>query len=83
MTGSKKSTASSRWGYGWVVGKKDKQKEAEEEAEMSEKMDSQVNLPLYQGVVRRDTRSTQASRSTQKPRTRSALKPAKAASFRA
>lgn len=66
MTGTKKSTASSRWGYGWGVGKKDKQKEVEEEAEMSEKTGSQVNLPLYQPVVRRDTRSTQASRSTQK-----------------
>ncbi len=58
MTGTKKSTASNRWGYGWGVGKKDKQKEAEEEAEMSEKTSSQVNLPLYQPVMRRDTRST-------------------------
>jgi len=63
MTGTKKSTASSKWGYGWGVGKKGKEKEVE--AEMEEKSSSQVNLPLYQPVVRRDSKSTQASRRTQ------------------
>ncbi|KAH9484818.1 putative Xaa-Pro aminopeptidase P [Psilocybe cubensis] len=66
MTGTKKSTTSSKWGYGWGVGKKDKEKEREREDSMNEKSSSQVDLPLYQPVVRRDSRSTQASRSTQK-----------------
>ena len=64
MTGTKKSTGSNKWGYGWGVGKKDKAKEAE--AEMNEKSSSQLDLPLYQPVVRRDSKSTQASRSTQR-----------------
>ncbi|KAF9526867.1 aminopeptidase-P [Crepidotus variabilis] len=59
MTGSKK------WGYGWGAGRKDKEKEAEAEAEMAEKSSSQSQLPLYQPVVRRDSKSTQASRRTQ------------------
>jgi len=64
MGGTKKSTASSKWGYGWGVGKKGKEKE--KEAEVNEKSASQLDLPLYQPVVRRDSKSTQASRSTQR-----------------
>jgi len=63
MTGTKKSTASSKWGYGWGIGKKDKERAME--PEMNEKSSSQVDLPLYQPVVRRDSKSTQASRRTQ------------------
>jgi Xaa-Pro aminopeptidase len=62
--GTKKSTTSSKWGYGWGVGKKGKEKE--KEASVNEKSASQVDLPLYQPVVRRDSKSTQASRSTQR-----------------
>jgi len=64
MGGTKKSTLSSKWGYGWGVGKKGKEKE--KEAEVNEKSASQLDLPLYQPVVRRDSKSTQASRSTQR-----------------
>lgn len=68
MTGTKKSTASSKWGYGWGmgIGRKDKQREIE--PEIDEKSGSQVNLllPTQANVQRRDTRSTQASRSTQR-----------------
>ena len=64
MTGTKKSTASSKWGYGWGVGKKNKEKGGE--LEINEKSASQVDLPLYQPVVRRDSKSTQASHSTQR-----------------
>ena len=60
-TGTKKSTNSSKWGYGWGIGKRNKEKE-----EVDEKSASQVDLPLYQPVVRRDSKSTQASHSTQR-----------------
>ena len=56
--------ASSKWGYGWGVGKKNKEKGGE--SEINEKSASQVDLPLYQPVVRRDSKSTQASHSTQR-----------------
>ena len=59
MTGTKKST--SKWGYGWGIGKRNKEK-----GEVDEKSASQVDLPLYQPVVRRDSKSTQASHSTQR-----------------
>lgn len=66
MTGTKKSTASSKWGYGWGVGRKDKMKEAE--AEFDEKSSSQVDLPHYQqpqaDVSRQNSRATQSSRAT-------------------
>ena len=65
MTGTKKSTVSSKWGYGWGVGKKNKEKGGGE-SEINEKSASQVDLPLYQPVVRRDSKSTQASHSTQR-----------------
>ena len=64
MTGTKKSMVSSRFGYGWGIGKKNKEKGGE--LEINEKSTSQVNLPLYQPVVRRDSKSTQASHSTQR-----------------
>ena len=63
MTGTKKSTISSKWGYGWGVGKK---REKDGEAELNEKSASQVDLPLYQPVMRKDSKSTQASHSTQR-----------------
>ncbi|KDR67798.1 hypothetical protein GALMADRAFT_257642 [Galerina marginata CBS 339.88] len=66
MTGTKKSTASSKWGYGWGVGRKNKEKEREMEETVNEKSASQVDLPLYQPVSRRGSKSTQASRSTQR-----------------
>ena len=64
MTGTKKSTFSSKFGYGWGVGKKNREKGGE--SEMNEKSASQLDLPLYQPVVRRDSKSTQASHSTQR-----------------
>ena len=64
MTGTKKSTVSSKWGYGWGVGKRNREKGGE--LEINEKSASQVDLPLYQPVVRRDSKSTQASQSTQR-----------------
>lgn len=64
MTGTKKSMVSSKWGYGWGVGKRNKEKGGE--SEINEKSASQVDLPLYQPVVRRDSKSTQASHSTQR-----------------
>lgn len=66
MTGTKKSTATNKWGYGWGIGKKDKQREVD--FDINEKSGSQVNLimPEQVTVQRRDTRSTQASRSTQR-----------------
>ena len=64
MTGTKKSTVSSKWGYGWGVGKKNKEKGGD--LEINEKSASQPDLALYQPVVRRDSKSTQASHSTQR-----------------
>jgi Xaa-Pro aminopeptidase len=64
VTGTKKSTVSSKWGYGWGIGKKNKEKGGD--SEINEKSASQVDLPLYQPVVRRDSKSTQASHSTQR-----------------
>ncbi|KAF8893619.1 peptidase M24, structural domain-containing protein [Infundibulicybe gibba] len=65
MTGTKKSMASSRWGYGWGVGKRgDKQKEMEADLDRSGSI-SQTNLPLYKPPTRSNSKSTQASRSTQ------------------
>ncbi|KAF8802714.1 hypothetical protein BYT27DRAFT_7111883 [Phlegmacium glaucopus] len=66
MTGTKKSTASSKWGhgYGWGIGKKNKDKGAD--AELDEKTGSHLDLPVYHPVVRRDSKSTQASHSTQR-----------------
>jgi Xaa-Pro aminopeptidase len=64
VTGTKKSTVSAKWGYGWGVGKKNKEKGGD--LEINEKSASAVNLPLYQPVVRRDSKSTQASHSTQR-----------------
>ena len=64
MTGTKKSTVSSRWGYGWGIGRKDTVKDRDRN--LDEKPASPVNLPLYQPVVRRDSKSTQASHSTQR-----------------
>ena len=63
VTGTKKSTVSSKFGYGWGLGKKNKGKGGESE---NEKSASQVDLPLYQPVIRRDSKSTQASQSTQR-----------------
>jgi Xaa-Pro aminopeptidase len=63
--GTKKSTASSKWGYGWGVGKKDKEKGKEVSMD-DEEHSSQVNLPLYQPMMRRDSKSTQVTRSTQR-----------------
>jgi len=68
MTGTKKSMLSKKWGYGygWGLGKK---KEKELEVVMAEKSGSvisQTDLPLYQAPVRRDSKSSQASRSTQR-----------------
>jgi Xaa-Pro aminopeptidase len=74
MTGTKKSTASSRWGW---AGRKDKEKELpapgddeDDEDDMYEPHPhhhhDQPPLQIYKGPVRRDSRSTQASRSTQK-----------------
>ena len=64
MTGTKKSMVSSKFGYGWGLGKRNKEKGAE--LEINEKSASHVDLPLYQPVVRRDSKSTQASHSTQR-----------------
>ncbi|TFK44086.1 aminopeptidase-P [Crucibulum laeve] len=67
MTGTKKSTTSSKWGYGWGIGKKDKMKEMEKDLpDQPRSMTSETNLPLYNPPVRRDSKSTQASRSTQR-----------------
>lgn len=73
MTGTKKSTTSSKWGYGWGVGKKQKEKEKDLALGMdsNEKvsMTSQTDLPLYhspEGPQRSNSKSTQASRSTQR-----------------
>ena len=65
MTGTKKSTASSKWGYGWGAGKRDKAMDGDSDDDVQEKSASQVDLALYQPVVRRDSRSTQSSRRTQ------------------
>ena len=65
MTGTKKSTASSKWGYGWGAGKRDKGMDVDSDDDVQEKSASQVDLALYQPVVRRDSRSTQSSRRTQ------------------
>ncbi len=66
MTGTKKSTASSKWGYGWGVGRRDKEREREreEDVQVNEKPSS-LDMALYQPVVRRDSKSTQSSRRTQ------------------
>ncbi|KAJ2911838.1 hypothetical protein MD484_g8576, partial [Candolleomyces efflorescens] len=77
MTGTKKSTASSRWG--WAGRNKDKEKDLppprddeDDEDDMYEPLPhphphhDQPPLQVYKGPVRRDSRSTQASRSTQK-----------------
>ncbi|XP_006457207.1 hypothetical protein AGABI2DRAFT_212532 [Agaricus bisporus var. bisporus H97] len=67
MTGTKKSTASSKWGYGWGLGKKEK----EVEAHMHQRSASGASSPLpqYQTVEpslqRSGTKSSQATRSTQ------------------
>jgi Xaa-Pro aminopeptidase len=61
MTGTKKSTLSNKWGYGWGIGKR-KEKELED---LEKSMTSETNLPLYQPPVRRDSKSSHASRSTQ------------------
>ncbi|GLB45010.1 putative peptidase M24B family protein [Lyophyllum shimeji] len=73
MTGTKKSTASSKWGYGWGVGKKQKEKEAEAEAEKGEgsgHSTSQTPLPVYQPPTspptRSNTKSSHASKSSQR-----------------
>lgn len=73
MTGTKKSTTSSKWGYGWGLGKKEK----EVEAAMRERTSSNATttpLPLYRSSpeqisqhstpIRRDSKSSQATRST-------------------
>ncbi|KAF9000416.1 hypothetical protein BDQ17DRAFT_1359572 [Cyathus striatus] len=63
MTGTKKSTASSKWGYGWGIGKKDKMKEAELEREKSlpSQPESMTNLPLYQPPIRRDSKTVRSN----------------------
>lgn len=70
MTGTKKSTTSSKWGYGWGIGKKEKEVEAAMR-ERSSSNASETPLPLYQAQegkalppVRRDTKSSYASKST-------------------
>jgi len=65
MTGTKKAVVSQKWGYGWGAGKRDKEKGREVDAEESEKFSQENHLPLYQPVVRRDSKSTQSSRRTQ------------------
>jgi Xaa-Pro aminopeptidase len=62
MTGTKKSTASSKWGYGWGVGRRDREREREEEVNENP---SSLGMAIYQPVVRRDSKSTQSSRRTQ------------------
>ena len=70
FNGTKKSTVSSKWGYGWGVGKRGGKgkggEDGEEEMMINEKSASAVDLPLYQPVIRRDSKSTQASHSTQR-----------------
>ncbi|KAJ2932269.1 hypothetical protein H1R20_g4809, partial [Candolleomyces eurysporus] len=72
MTGTKKSTASSRWAW---TGRKDKEKELpapqdddDDEDDMYEPHHhhDQPPLQIYRGPVRRDSKSSHASRSTQK-----------------
>jgi Xaa-Pro aminopeptidase len=58
ITGTKKSTASSKWGP-WG-----KNKGAQEDTDREQ--EEQPPLAIYKGPVRRDSRSTQASRSTQR-----------------
>jgi len=63
MTGTKKSTASSKWGYGWGVGKREKDYGEGDEQEHED----ESPLPVYRnGPVRRDSKSSQNSRSTQR-----------------
>lgn len=63
ITGTKKSTASSRWGYGWGVGKREKDFGDGDEQEQED----ESPLPVYHnGPVRRDSKSSQNSRSTQR-----------------
>jgi Xaa-Pro aminopeptidase len=66
MTGTKKSTASSKWGYGWGAGKmKEKGRAMVVEDDEDSSFAHEKHLPLYQPVVRRDSKSTQSSRRTQ------------------
>ncbi|TFK64848.1 aminopeptidase-P [Pluteus cervinus] len=65
MTGTKKSTVSSKWGYGWGIGKQ-KGKEIEAELDMAQhSRDGSAfskDLPLYQPPQRSNSQSTQASK---------------------
>ncbi|KAF9455343.1 peptidase M24, structural domain-containing protein [Collybia nuda] len=67
MTGTKRSTPSSKWGYGWGVGKKQSEKEmgmaSETEKEQSP-VASQTNLPLYNKT--QQSKSTFASKFPQR-----------------
>ncbi|KAF9445989.1 hypothetical protein P691DRAFT_674493 [Macrolepiota fuliginosa MF-IS2] len=70
MTGTKKSTASSKWGYGWGLGRKEKEIE-EIMRERSSSNASAPPLPLYQSQEmapvppsRQNSKSSYASRST-------------------
>ena len=70
MTGTKKSTMSNKTGYGWGVGRK--QKEVEEELEILKRSESpsETPLPVYQPArsppVRSDSRVTQSSKSSRR-----------------
>ena len=67
MTGTKKSTVSAKWGYGWGVGKRDREKGRDLDVDENEKysLSQEHDLPVFQPVVRRDSKSTQSSRRTQ------------------
>ncbi len=70
MTGTKKSTASSKWGYGWGLGKKEKEVEAMRERTESDATNTPLPVyeasgsPKHQPPVRRDTKSSYASASS-------------------
>jgi hypothetical protein len=63
MTGARKPVLPQKWGYGWVAGKRDKEKGKEIEAEENEKSSQEGHL--ISPVVRRDSKFTQSSRRTQ------------------
>jgi len=73
-SGTKKSTATSKWGgYGWGLGKKDKMAAADLKRGQSERTQvsftSETNLPAYEPPTRSNTRTTTNSRSTTVTRT--------------
>ena len=64
MTGTKKSTSSSKWGCEWGAGKKDKEIDGDEDDSVQEKFASQVDLPLYHAVVSRSRQSSRPPKDT-------------------